>query len=95
MSEPVIARFAPLTLPTYPVGTPEENPVFFERRVYQGSCGTVYPVPFIDRVGDVPRARPVSGGAPARPKLACPFWRCGFARCPCLPLPCHLLGDTR
>lgn len=49
---------APLSLPTYPVGTPERNPLFFEKRVYQGSCGKVYPVPFVDKVGDqaTPRA---------------------------------------
>jgi tetratricopeptide (TPR) repeat protein len=41
-----------LTLPTYGVGTPEKNPAFFEKRVYQGSCGKVYPVPFIDKVFD-------------------------------------------
>ena len=28
--------------------------MFFERRVYQGSCGKVYPVPFIDKVLDEP-----------------------------------------
>ncbi len=48
----VVARLETLTLPTYPVGVPEKNPVFFERRVYQGSCGKVYPVPFIDKVYD-------------------------------------------
>lgn len=51
----VIARLESLTLPTYPVGQPEKNPVFFERRVYQGSNGKVYPVPFIDKVHDAPR----------------------------------------
>lgn len=55
MSDTVIARHEPLTLPTYPVGAPEKNPVFFERRVYQGSNGKVYPVPFIDKVFDEPR----------------------------------------
>lgn len=54
----VNARVEPLTLPTYPVGTPEKNPVFFEKRVYQGSCGKVYPVPFVDKVYD--EARPVA-----------------------------------
>ena len=44
----VTALVEPLTLPTYPVGAPEKNPVFFEKRVYQGSCGKVYPVPFIE-----------------------------------------------
>lgn len=44
----------PLTIPTYPLGEPEKNPLFFEKRVYQGSCGKVYPVPFIDKVYDDP-----------------------------------------
>jgi hypothetical protein len=55
MPASVHASLAPLTLPTYPVGAPERNPVFFEKRVYQGSNGKVYPVPFIDHVGDEPR----------------------------------------
>src|ERR1019366_2337422 len=44
-----------LTLPTYPVGVPEKNPVFFEKRVYQGSCGKVYPLPSIDKLHDEPQ----------------------------------------
>ncbi len=51
----VTARLQPLTLQTYPVGEPERNPLFFEKRVYQGSSGKVYPVPFIDKVSDEPR----------------------------------------
>lgn len=51
----VIAKTEPRVIPTYPVGAPEKNPVFFEKRVYQGSSGKVYPVPFIDRVFDEPR----------------------------------------
>ena len=39
-----------IVLPTYELGKPEINPVFFEKRVYQGSSGKVYPVPFIDKV---------------------------------------------
>lgn len=50
----VIARLEPRVIPTYPVGAPEKNPVFFEKRVYQGSNGKVYPVPFIDKVHDEP-----------------------------------------
>jgi tetratricopeptide (TPR) repeat protein len=42
------------SLPTYGLGAPEKNPLFFEKRVYQGSCGKVYPVPFIDKVFDTP-----------------------------------------
>ncbi len=50
----VTAVIEPLVIPTYPVGEPEKNPVFFEKRVYQGSNGKVYPVPFIDKVHDHP-----------------------------------------
>jgi tetratricopeptide (TPR) repeat protein len=50
----VISSIDPLVIPTYPVGAPEKNPVFFEKRVYQGSNGKVYPLPFIDKVFDDP-----------------------------------------
>jgi tetratricopeptide (TPR) repeat protein len=46
----ITAQLETLALPTYGLGAPEKNPVFFEKRVYQGSCGKVYPVPFIDKV---------------------------------------------
>lgn len=46
----VTVQRAPLVLPTYPPGTAERNPMFLEKRVYQGSSGKVYPVPFIDRI---------------------------------------------
>ncbi len=49
---PVTARIEPLIIPTYGLGAPEKNPIFFERRVYQGSNGKVYPVPYIDKVCD-------------------------------------------
>ncbi len=51
------AKREPLTIPTYGLGAPEKNPMFFEKRVYQGSCGKVYPVPFIDKVYDTPEDR--------------------------------------
>ena len=51
----VTAYLEPRIIPTYPVGSPEKNPVFFAKRVYQGSDGRVYPVPFIDKVYDDPR----------------------------------------
>ena len=40
----------PLVLPTYAPLVPERNPMFLEKRVYQGSSGKVYPVPYIDRI---------------------------------------------
>lgn len=48
----VEACIEPLEIPTYAVGSPEKYPVFFEKRVYQGSNGKVYPLPFIDKVFD-------------------------------------------
>src|SRR4029078_3221221 len=39
-------------IPTYGVGQPDKNPMFLEKRVYQGSSGVVYPYPVIDRVFD-------------------------------------------
>lgn len=39
-----------VAIPTYHVGAPNKNPMFLERRVYQGSSGAVYPIPVIDRV---------------------------------------------
>ena len=53
-SRSVTAVLEPRVIPTYPVGEPEKNPLFFEKRVYQGSNGKVYPVPFIDKVHDTP-----------------------------------------
>ena len=47
--------------PTYPVSDPEKHPLFFEKRVYQGSNGKVYPLPFIDKVFDVPRVQRYQG----------------------------------
>ncbi len=54
MSSSVTAIREQRTIPTYGLGQPEKNPLFFEKRVYQGSCGKVYPVPFIDKVYDTP-----------------------------------------
>lgn len=52
MSQKVKAWKEIQTIPTYELGKSEINPVFFEKRVYQGSSGKVYPVPFIDKVYD-------------------------------------------
>jgi tetratricopeptide (TPR) repeat protein len=42
-----------VSIPTYKVGEPDKNPMFLEKRVYQGSSGTVYPFAVIDKVYDV------------------------------------------
>ena len=41
-----------VTIPTYEVGKPEKNPMFLEKRVYQGSSGVVYPYPVIETMSD-------------------------------------------
>ncbi len=41
-----------VTIPTYEVGKPEKNPMFLEKRVYQGSSGVVYPYPVIEKIAD-------------------------------------------
>lgn len=47
---PVKAWMAPVTIPTYEPAAPDPNPMFLEKRVYQGSSGRVYPLPFTDRI---------------------------------------------
>lgn len=42
-------------LPTYRIGEPEKNPMFFEKRVYQGSSGSVYPYPVVEKIEDTCR----------------------------------------
>ena len=41
-----------ITIPTYKTGKPEKNPMFMEKRVYQGSSGVVYPHPVIEKIAD-------------------------------------------
>ena len=43
-----------ITLPTYLPAAPDKNPMFLEKRVYQGSSGRVYPLPFTDRIAETP-----------------------------------------
>ncbi len=40
----------PITMFTFLPEKPDPNPMFLEKRVYQGSSGKVYPLPFIDRI---------------------------------------------
>jgi tetratricopeptide (TPR) repeat protein len=46
-----------VVLPTYEPHRPDRNPMFLEKRVYQGSSGRVYPLPFTDRIAERPRPR--------------------------------------
>ncbi len=41
-----------VSIPTYAIGKAEKNPIFLEKRVYQGSSGVVYPYPVIESISD-------------------------------------------
>ena len=41
-----------ILLPTYEIGKEEKNPIFLEKRVYQGSSGAVYPYPVVEKISD-------------------------------------------
>lgn len=60
-SEPVRAWEQTVVIPSYPVPAPDPNPMFFEKRVYQGSSGKVYPNPFTDRVSNDKLDKPYRG----------------------------------
>src|SRR6267378_8694051 len=50
----VEVRIEDLVIPTYLPAPPDKNPMFLEKRVYQGSSGKVYPLPFTDRIAERP-----------------------------------------
>ncbi|HEY6502642.1 MAG TPA: DUF5107 domain-containing protein [Chitinophagaceae bacterium] len=52
MEKSVLVWQETVVLPTYNIGAPEKNPIFLEKRVYQGSSGTVYPHAVVERVED-------------------------------------------
>ncbi len=52
MNKKVLVWEENVTIPTYPIGKPNKNPMFLEKRVYQGSTGKVYPHPVVDKIYD-------------------------------------------
>lgn len=52
MIDAVNVRREPVVLPTYEPAEPDKNPMFLEKRVYQGSSGRVYPLPFFNRIAE-------------------------------------------
>ncbi|RYZ30157.1 MAG: DUF5107 domain-containing protein, partial [Chitinophagaceae bacterium] len=50
-----------VVIPTYEVGVPEKNPMFFENRIYQGSSGAVYPNPVIEKIYDEKKDKEYTG----------------------------------
>ena len=53
----VQVRREPVVFPTYEPCAPDRNPMFLEKRVYQGSSGRVYPLAFYNRIADKPVRR--------------------------------------
>lgn len=49
---PVTVRQETITIPTYEISAYDKNPMFLEKRVYQGSSGRVYPHPVCEGVSD-------------------------------------------
>ena len=47
-----------VTIQTYPSPAPDRNPMFLDKRVYQGSSGKVYPNPFTDHISDIKFEKP-------------------------------------
>jgi tetratricopeptide (TPR) repeat protein len=47
-----------ILLPTYAIGQEEKNPIFLEKRVYQGSSGAVYPYPVVEKICDEKQDKP-------------------------------------
>ena len=47
-----------IMLPTYGIGKADKNPMFLEKRVYQGSSGRVYPYPVVDKILDEKKDMP-------------------------------------
>ncbi len=54
---PVQVSHDDVIFPTYSPAAPDRNPMFLEKRVYQGSSGKVYPLPVIDRIAEKPEPR--------------------------------------
>jgi tetratricopeptide (TPR) repeat protein len=52
MANQVSCWIEDVVIPTYPIGAPEKNPMFLEKRVYQGSSGVVYPHAVVEKIYD-------------------------------------------
>ncbi|MDN4476452.1 DUF5107 domain-containing protein [Demequina sp. SYSU T00192] len=50
-----IAWSEPVPIRTYEPGKPSQYPMYLDKRVYQGSSGKVYPIPFTEKIEDTPK----------------------------------------
>lgn len=57
LTGPVKAWMQDVEILTYLPEEPDLNPMFLEKRVYQGSSGRVYPLPVIERIATEPRVK--------------------------------------
>jgi len=55
--QPVQTRDTTITIPTYPLGPADKNPIFYHGRKYQGAQGPVYPYAMLDKLGNRPEDR--------------------------------------
>ncbi len=51
-TEPASIREQDIVIPTYRIGEPDRNPLFYDGRIYQGAQGKVYPYPMLDVLTD-------------------------------------------
>ena len=65
----------PVVLPTYLPEAPDRYPAYLDKRVYQGSSGRVFPLPFHDRISETP----------ADHAWAVCIWRTSTCGCWCCP----------
>ena len=54
VDSPVAVWSTPVVLPTYLPEAPDRYPAYLDQRVYQGSSGRVFPLPFHDRISETP-----------------------------------------
>ncbi|SEB63094.1 hypothetical protein SAMN04489806_1344 [Paramicrobacterium humi] len=52
-----VAWLESVTIPTYEPDEPADHPMYLDNRVYQGSSGRVYPMPFVEGVSRTPVPR--------------------------------------
>ena len=52
MSKKVITRKQQQIIPTYVPKKPNDLPMFFEKKPYQGASGRLYPLPYSDGITD-------------------------------------------
>ena len=49
----VHSRIERRSIPTYQLPNPSPYPMYFDQRVYQGSSGQIYPLPYFEALADV------------------------------------------